>query len=110
MVFLKMRFLKKQGSSWLTVQMPFQIIPSNGKQETIAAVYLHTPVPEIQKLRTDVFRLFMISCGVGHSLSDIIDIYIFTKITKPLKQINNAAKIIAGGEFKNRLVVNTEDE
>lgn len=99
-----------KGSSWLTVQMPFQIIPSNGKQETIAAVYLLTPVPEVQKVRTSVFRLFMISGGVAIFLA-IILVYIFSlRFTRPLKQINNAAKIIAGGEFRNRLVVNTEDE
>lgn len=101
---------KEQGSSWVTVQMPFQVIPSNGKQETIAAVYLHTPIPEIQKLKTSVFRLFMLSGGVAILLA-IILVYIFSlKFTRPLKQINNAAKIIAGGEFRNRLVVNSKDE
>ncbi|HEY5583927.1 MAG TPA: ATP-binding protein [Ruminiclostridium sp.] len=101
---------KDKGSSWLTVQMPFQIIPSSGKQETVAAVYLLTPVPEVQKLRTAVFRLFVNSGGVAIFLA-IILVYIFSlRFTRPLKQINNAAKIIAGGEFRNRLVVNSEDE
>jgi len=107
--FFKDDVFKEQGSSWLTVQMPFQIILSNGKQETIA-VYLHTAVPEIQKLRTSVFQLFMISGGVAIFLA-IILVYVFSlRFTRPLKQINNAAKIIAGGEFRNRLEVNTEDE
>ncbi|MHB8063037.1 MAG: sensor histidine kinase [Ruminiclostridium sp.] len=108
--FFKDDAFKVQGSSWLTVQMPFQIIPSNGKQITIAAVYLHTPIPEVQKLQSSVFRLFMISGGVAIFLA-IILVYIFSlRFTKPLKQINNAAKIIAGGEFRNRLVVDTKDE
>lgn len=108
--FFKNDVFKDKGSSWLTVQMPIQIIPSNGKQQTIAAVYLHTPVPEIHKLRSSVFRLFMISGGVAIFLA-IILAYIFSlKFTRPLKQINNAAKIIAGGEFKNRLVVSSQDE
>ncbi len=101
---------KEYGDSWLTVQMPFQIIPSDGKQKTIGAVYLLTPVPEIQKLQLSVFRLFMISGGVAIFLA-IILVYIFSlKFTKPLKQINNAAKIIAGGEFRNRLIVSSQDE
>jgi len=108
--FFKDDAFKGKGSSWLTVQMPFQVIPSDGKQETIAAVYLLTPVPEVQRLRTEVFRLFIFSGGVAIFLS-IILVYIFSlRFTRPLKQINNAAKIIAGGEFRNRLVVNTEDE
>lgn len=108
--FFKDDVFKKSGSSWLTVQMPIQIIPSNGNQETIAAVYLHTPVPEIQKLRTSVFNLFMISGGVAIFLAIILVYVLSLRFTRPLKQINNAAKIIAGGEFSNRLVVNTEDE
>jgi len=57
-----------------------------------------------------VFKLFIFSGGVAIFLS-IILVYIFSlRFTRPLKQINNAAKIIAGGEFRNRLVVNTEDE
>lgn len=30
---------QKYGSSWLTVQKPFQVTPINGRQQTIAAVY-----------------------------------------------------------------------
>ncbi|MDF2987786.1 MAG: histidine kinase [Eubacterium sp.] len=97
-------------SSWLTVQMPFQVIPQNGQQETIAAVYLHTPLPEIQRLRTKVFQLFMISGGVAIFLA-IVLVYVFSlRFTKPLKQINNAARIIAAGEFRNRLSVKGDDE
>lgn len=100
----------KYGSSWLTIQLPFEVIPINGKQETIAAVYLHTPVPAIQKVRTSVFSLFLISGGVAILLA-IILVYIFSiRFTRPLKQINNAAKIIAGGDFQKRIVVSSQDE
>lgn len=101
---------KNDGSSWVTVQMPIQVIPSNGKQITIAAVYLHTPVPEFQRLQFQVFRLFMLSGGLA-ILMAIILVYIFSvKFTRPLKQINQVAKKIAGGEFNNRLVVSSKDE
>lgn len=98
-----------EGSSWLTVQKPIRMMLSNGKQQTVA-IYMHTPVPEVQKLRTSVFQLFIISGGVAIFLS-IILVYIFSiRFTRPLKQINNAAKKIAGGEFSSRLVVSTKDE
>lgn len=96
--------------TWLTIQVPFQVIPSSGKQETIAAIYLHTPTPEIQRLRTSVFKFFMLSGGVAIFLA-IVLVYVFSlRFTRPLKQINNAAKIIAGGEFRNRLSVKSDDE
>ncbi|PYG86833.1 signal transduction histidine kinase [Ruminiclostridium sufflavum DSM 19573] len=101
---------KNDGSSWVTVQMPIKVIPSSGKQITIAAVYLHTPVPEVQRLQFSVFRLFMISGGLAILIA-ILLVYVFSvKFTRPLKQINQAAKKIAGGEFSNRLVVNSKDE
>lgn len=109
--FFKNEAFKELGSSWLTVQVPFQMImPSSGKQETIAAIYLHTATPEIQKLRTSVFKFFMLSGGVAIFLA-IVLVYVFSlRFTRPLKQINNAAKIIAGGEFRNRLSVKSDDE
>lgn len=107
--FFKDEAFKKLGSSWLTVQIPCQLIQS-GKQETIAAIYLHTPVPQVLKLRASVFNLFMISGGAAIFLA-IILIYVFTlRFTKPLKQINNAAKIIAGGDFSKKLKVASDDE
>lgn len=97
------------GNSWLTVEMPFQLILSDGKQVTLA-VYLHTPIPQVQKLRGSVFNLFMISGGVAIFLA-IILIYLFSlRFTRPLKQINQAAKIIAGGEFRKKLYVKSDDE
>lgn len=108
--FFEDSYFKSEGNSWLTLEVPFQIMPSNGKQETIAAVYLHTPVPEVQRVRYAVFRLFVLSGGVAIFIA-IILVYIFSiRFTRPLKQINSAAKIIAGGEFTNRLVVKSDDE
>ncbi len=101
---------KELGNSWLSIQVPFQVIPSNGKQQTIAGIYLHTPMPEIQRLRTKVFQLFVWSGGVAIFFA-IVMVYVFSlRFTKPLKQINNAAKIIAAGEFRNRLSVKNKDE
>lgn len=90
---------------WLTIEKPFRYEGS-----VQAAVYLHTPIPEIQRVRTSVFGFFMTSVAVSVLIS-IILVYIFSlRISRPLKQINNAAKIIAGGEFRKRLNINSTDE
>lgn len=108
--FFKDAAFNKTGDSWLTVEVPFKVISSDGKQQTVAAVYLHTPVPQIQKLRGSVFQLFVWSGAVAIFLA-IVLVYVFSlRFTRPLKQINNAAKIIAAGEFRNRLNVESEDE
>lgn len=101
---------KKNGASWLTIEKPFRYRFANSSGESIAAVYLHTPVPEVQRARTSVFGFFMKSGAVAILIS-IVLVYIFSlRISKPLKQINHAAKVIAGGEFRKRLNIHSRDE
>ncbi|TYQ12949.1 UNVERIFIED_CONTAM: signal transduction histidine kinase [Acetivibrio alkalicellulosi] len=90
--------------SWLTIARPFVY------EDIILGVYLHTPIPEVQRARTVVFKFFIISVGVSVVIS-IILVYVFSlKLSKPLKKINNAAKLIANGEFDKRLDINSNDE
>lgn len=101
---------KETGYDWLTLQKRFMYKSDNINEEIIAAVYFHTPIPEIQKARSSVFRFFMISVLVSIIIS-IILVYIFSlKISRPLKQIKSAAKTIAGGEFRKRLNIHSNDE
>lgn len=49
--------------------------------------------------------------GVGAiATAYLISIYLSRSITKPLKQLNEVAMKIAGGQLKVRSVVNTNDE
>jgi signal transduction histidine kinase len=101
---------KDTGWSWLVVQKPFKYQDINGKEQVIAAIYLNTPITQVNKARATVFRFFIIAVIVS-ALISIVLVYIFSlRITKPLKQISNAAKVIAGGEFSRRLSIDTEDE
>ena len=108
--FFKDDYFSNKGDSWLTFKMPFKVTSTNGKQETLAAVFLHTPIPEIQKAKTSVFNLYIVSGGVAIFIA-VIFVYIFSlRFTKPLKEINAAAKIIAAGEFSNRIAIHSDDE
>lgn len=98
-----------KGAQWLTVEKSFTYKDRNGKN-TYVAIYLHTPVPELRHARNSIFGFFMISVGVAAFIS-IILAYIFSRrFSKPLKQIRNAAKVIAGGEFSKRLDIDSRDE
>ena len=102
-------FKNYKKESWLTVEKSFSYNDQN-KNDTLVAVYLHIPVPEVQKARIAVFNYFLISVGVAVFVS-IILIYIFSlRFSKPLKQIKNAAKVISGGEFGKRLDIKSNDE
>lgn len=101
---------KETEVSWLTIIMPFKYIHENYEENVLAAVYLSTPIPEVQKAQRTVFNFFIFSAIISVLIS-IIVIYIFSlKISTPLKKINTAAKEIAGGEFNKRLKIKTKDE
>jgi len=93
------------GVSWLTVEIPFTY-----GGEVVGAVYLHTPAPEIYRMRTAVLRFFVISVAVSAVISVILVYIASLRISKPLKEIKNAARIIAGGEFQKRLHIDSRDE
>ncbi len=101
---------KGTGWSWLVVQKPFRYKDASGNENIIAAVYLNTPVTKINEARTTVFNFFIVAVLISAVIS-IILVYIFSlKITKPLKEISNAAEIIAAGQFDKQLDIKTKDE
>ena len=96
---------RETNVSWLTIEKPFI---HNG--EVLGAVYLHTPIPEVQRARSSVFKFFIFAVMISIVFS-IILVYIFSlKLSNPLKEINNAARHIAGGKFDQRLKVGSGDE
>jgi signal transduction histidine kinase len=101
---------KDTGWSWLMVEKPFKYTNKEGKTEIVAAVFLSTPITEINKTRTAVFNFFIISFSISVTISFALVYFFSLRLSKPLKQINNAAKVIAGGEFSKRLDINSRDE
>lgn len=73
-------------------------------------VLVHASLLEIQENFREVYRLIMwailISVAVAYGI-----LYIqIRRISNPLREIGEAAKVIAGGEFQKRLDINTGDE
>lgn len=97
------------GDVWLTVARAYKYTDNDNKDFTVA-VYVHMPVPKLKDARYNIFKFFLLSAGVA-ALIAIALVYILSRrISKPLKQINNAARIIAGGDFRKRLDIKSEDE
>lgn len=103
--------LKKlgKGSSWLTVGKSFRYVDKAGNN-TVFTIYMHTPVPEVQSARASVFKFYLFSVATAVLVS-IMLVYIFSlRLTRPLKEMKNAAKVISGGEFRKRLNIKSKDE
>ena len=73
----------------------------NGNVER--ALFIHTPMPEIlqiiEEVRIIFIKVLLISCLVAFLCTYILSLY----ITMPLKEMNQAAKVIAGGDFGRRI-------
>ena len=89
----------------MTVGYPIMI---NGI--TYGGIFLCSPVPEIQQTIEGMLEVLFLSGMLGLIMAVVL-IYFFSKrLTKPLLEVNKAAKIIADGNFDRRLSIDSNDE
>lgn len=85
-------------------------VPVYYNNAVIGGIYLVTNVPEINKLRADIFRLYLYSV-IAVLLISLVIIYAVSKnITQPINAITNASKALSNGKFETRVKVYKEDE
>lgn len=93
------------SENMMTVGYP---IMSNGI--TYGGIFLCSPVPEIQQTIGGMLEVLFLSGFMG-LLMAVVLIYFFSKrLTRPLLEVNKAAKIIADGNFDRRLTIESNDE
>lgn len=97
------------GDTWLTVGKSYKD-KDNKNKDIMIAIYIHTPVPKLKEARTNIFSFFLISVGAAVFIAIILVYIVSLRLSRPLKQINNAARIIAGGDFRKRLNIKSNDE
>lgn len=87
----------------LTVGYPLQT-------DQIAGIFMCTSMPEIERSLHGMYKMGFCILTAVMSIG-IFFVYIFSKkISKPLLQMNEAAKVIAGGNFEQRVEISSEDE
>ncbi len=74
------------------------------------ALFIHTPMPEIEKTIAEVRDMMLKAVVVTILITFILIYFISKQITKPLKQMNTVAKQIASGDFDKRIEREGEDE
>lgn len=93
------------NTTMLTVAKP---MIADGKVS--GAVFVNLPIPEMHRIRSDVIRIFLL-CVFFVVFVALVFIYIMSnRLTKPIKELNLAAKSIAGGDFARRVSVQAENE
>ena len=94
----------------LTIGYPIVVRVGTQSRALVGAVFMNASMSEVNQTTHDVIRITMQCLLIALGLSFAL-IYITSKrISKPIYQINQAAKIIAAGDFEKRLAVKSRDE
>jgi len=90
---------------YLTVGHP--IIVSG---QIVGAALVGTSMVELEATITEMYRLTLLFLGASALVGAIL-IYMSSRtISRPLRQMNEAARVIAGGDFEKRIPVKSKDE
>jgi len=76
----------------------------------IGAVLVSVSMAELESTISGMYRITFLSLFVAALLGSILIYMSSQAITRPLRQMNKAAEIIAGGVFEKRIPVHTKDE
>jgi len=95
----------------LTVGYPIIVKSVIGQNASVmGAVFMNAPMTEVHQTTQDVIRMTVMCLLVSLAVSFVLIYFTSKKISKPIHQINQAAKVIAAGDFEKRLTVKSRDE
>lgn len=89
----------------LTVARPIKYMGS-----VVGGVLVSIPTPEVTRMRIEVLKIFVFNVAFVAVFVAIFVYLISKRITKPLSELTSAEKSIAGGDFKRRVNIDTENE
>ncbi|MCL2399989.1 MAG: HAMP domain-containing histidine kinase [Defluviitaleaceae bacterium] len=89
----------------LTVGKPIRI-----GDQVVGAVLVGTSMAELETAIAEMYLLTLLSIAASAVIAGAF-IYMFSKaVSRPLRQMNEAARVIAGGDFEKRITVQSRDE
>ncbi len=78
--------------------------------EINGVIFMSSSLTELEQLGNSVYKVIICIIFAGGVFGFIIIYFSSKKVTKPLRKINEAAKIIANGDFEKRIFVKGSDE
>lgn len=76
----------------------------------MGVIFMNSPMTELTKTMIEAYRIILIFSCVAILLGFILVYFSSRKISRPIYEMNEAAKIIADGNFENRINVKSKDE
>lgn len=78
--------------------------------DSVAGIFMCTSMPEIQRSLQGMYKAGFLSLFFVMTVGVVLVYLSSKKISKPLLEMNQAAKIIAGGNLEQRVKINSDDE
>lgn len=90
----------------LTVGVPIQL----DENSVVGGVFVSLAMPEVNELRFEIIKIFLFAVVLVLIITLIIIFSTSSRITRPLKALNNASKAIADGHLERRVIVTEQNE
>lgn len=87
-------------SEMFTLQVP---IVTKHKDQVIGAIFISTPVPEMNRAQMQLYRILGLSLCLVILISFSLSFALSRRISRPIKRIGQTAKQFAHGDFSNRV-------
>ena len=91
--------------TFLTVGVPLAF-----GDEIVGATYLAMPMPEINRYKYHIFRITISAITTAIIVAMVISYIYSRKASKPIMDLNNAAKAVANGNFDVKVTENGDTE
>lgn len=101
----KGRFRNYFDSQVLTIGYPIIV-----EDKVAIALFIHAPIPEIERTVSDVYRITMTALSFSVLITSIGVILLARNIKRDIKNLNEAVKFISKGNFEKRLINTRKDE
>ena len=85
-------------------------IPVHYQGVVVGAMIFTTPVERLRKTTTELFSMLVLSSLLAVLIAGVLVYWQSRRISKPIGEINKAARNIASGKYDKRVVVTSKDE
>lgn len=92
------------------VDVPMLVVGYPLSEGQIAGLFMCRPLPQIQASLMEMYEMSIVSLFLVSLLGILVSYLTAKYVALPVMQVNRAAKVIANGNFAERVEVNSNDE
>lgn len=78
--------------------------------KVVIALFMHSPIPEIKKTVSDVYKITITGLVFSILIAFIAMFFLSRNLKKDIKNLNDAVEFVSKGNFEKRLAITRRDE